>query len=422
MDVYRFVSDFGTNGIRMALCLYLIVKVLELSLNIRKNIVLAVAGAMLVTICSVLSISQYQLLCIEGVLILVIIAMHDRQKLRMTLFLTVFYEIGVFLWELIISSGLGILFAKEAFVNSTTMEYELATWCVRVLMILLAVLWYWRSDKMSGFKVASFIAILTFFGMITISEQSVIELDGELLSHGMLLTIIFMFAIVIYNLRRHYEMEKEVARLRTEQNELLEKDYRNLNQIYTANAKLYHDLHNHMEILHGYLRQRKLEEAESYLEELRTPIKDIIQTVWTGDEAIDYLINSKLTVMKKEGMQVCANIEYPHNIKIKGADMTAVLGNLLDNAMEAVAKCSREKRFVNLTIRRINQMLIIKVENSYEETPHRKDGQMETTKEDKQHHGWGLKSAKAAVEQYDGTLEISFKENVFRAVATLYFE
>ena len=102
--------------------------------------------------------------------------------------------------------------------------------------------------------------------------------------------------------------------------------------------------------------------------------------------------------------------------------MTAVLGNLLDNAMEAVTKCSREKRFVNLTIRRIHQMLIIKVENSYAETPHRKEGQLETTKEDKQHHGWGLKSARAAVEQYDGTLETSFKENVFRAVATLYFE
>jgi len=420
MEEYRLFLEFGANGMCMAVCLYMIAKVLTIKVKPKRMIGLIVVGALLVTISGLFSFSIYQQLCTEGVLAMAIIAMHDRRKLRMTLFLTIFYEIGVFLWDLIVSAGLGILFAEEAFVNRNTLEYTLAIWCVRILMVLFVVLWYRGNDKINGFKI--FLPILTLFGMISIYDQSVIELDEELLSNGMLFAIIFVYAILIYNLSRGYEREKEVARLRAEQNELLEKEYNKLNQIYTANAKLYHDLHNHMEILHGYLKQRKLEDAESYLEELRTPIKDIIQTVWTGDEAIDYLINSKLTVMKKEGIQVSTNIEYPHNIKIKGADMTAVLGNLLDNAMEAVIKCRREKRFVNLTIRRINQMLIIKVENSYAETPQRKEGQLETTKEDKQHHGWGLKSARAAVEQYDGTLETSFKENVFRAVATLYFE
>ncbi len=143
-------------------------------------------------------------------------------------------------------------------------------------------------------------------------------------------------------------------------------------------------------------------------------------TIWTGDEAIDYLLNSKLAVMKEENIISQVNIEFPSNTNIRSADLTAVLGNLLDNALEAVRACE-EERFIALTIRRINHMLIIKVENSYAKEPVLKNGVPETTKEDKKHHGWGLKSVRVAAQQYNGTLETSFKDNKFRAVVTMFY-
>ena len=216
-------------------------------------------------------------------------------------------------------------------------------------------------------------------------------------------------------------MEKEVARLQTEQAELIKNDYQNLNQIYTANAKLYHDLHNHMEMMHCYLTQGKVTDAISYLEDLRAPIQEITQTVWTGDEAIDYLINSKLSHMQAKQIETKVNIEFPRNTNIRSADLTTILGNLLDNAMEAAQKCKEGHRFVYLTVRRINNILIIKVENSFEEQPVMEDGEIQSSKEDKQRHGWGLKSARTAAESYDGSLETSFHDNVFCAVSTLFF-
>ena len=56
------------------------------------------------------------------------------------------------------------------------------------------------------------------------------------------------------------------------------------------------------------------------------------------------------------------NIEYPQHTNIRSVDLVAILGNLLDNALEAVESTEGKLRFINLTIRRINEMLIIKLE------------------------------------------------------------
>jgi len=326
----------------------------------------------------------------------------------------------VYLWEFIISVVWAVL-GSGKFPIQDVPEHLLIVWCVRLLLIGLAVLIGRRDYNASeAFRLAGGIAVATLFAMIAVSEQEIVVADEEVLSSNMLWAIIFVFAILIYKISYQYEMEKMVAKLQTEQKELLQKDYQHLNRIYTANARLYHDLHNHLEIIRSGIKQGKTDEALQYLDELQEPIRNITRTVWTGDEAIDYLINSKLAVMKEENIVTKVNIEFPPNTNIRSADLTAVIGNLLDNALEAVRACA-ENRFINLTIRRINHMLIIKVENSYANEPVLKNGVPETIKEDKTHHGWGLRSVRAAAEQYDGTLETSFKENTFRAVVTLFY-
>ena len=118
-----------------------------------------------------------------------------------------------------------------------------------------------------------------------------------------------------------------------------------------------------------------------------------------------------------------AQVEFPHHTNLRSADLCAVLGNLLDNALEAAQQVpEKEERFVCLTIRRINQMLIIKVENSFCIPPVFGDGTLTTSKEKNGLHGWGLKSAQTAAEKYDGTVQTSYTDNIFRAVATLSYQ
>ncbi|MBE5865926.1 MAG: GHKL domain-containing protein [Lachnospiraceae bacterium] len=420
MEWYVWISLFLTNLIRNSVCLYLIHKIQGFPKLGKKTYSYSVGVAVAVTMCTQFSLLPYQLLGIEGALLFGLVYFTSNRKPGRGLFLIIFYEVGVYLWEFIVSVVWALL-CSENYFSQDLAEGMPAVWCVRLLILGLTV---WTGlkdyDASRGFCLASGIAIATLFAMIVISEQSIVVLDSEEVSFHMLWAIIFIFAILVYRLTYQYEMEKMVAKLQTEQKELLQKDYQNINRIYTANARLYHDLHNHLEVIRSGIKQGRMEEALQYLDELQAPIRNITRTVWTGDEAIDYLLNSKLTVMKEEKIESKVNIEFPPNTNIRSADLTAVLGNLLDNAIEAVKACE-ENRFINLTIRRINHMLVIKVENSCAKEPVLKNGVPETTKDDKTHHGWGLKSVLAAAEQYDGTLETTFKENKFRAVVTMFY-
>ena len=201
----------------------------------------------------------------------------------------------------------------------------------------------------------------------------------------------------------------------------MKRDYQTLSSTYAANAKLFHDFHNHIDILRNYLMTGSTDKAIGYLDNLYSPIQGFTQTVWTGDEIVDYLINSKISLATSQNIQIKTNIEFPRHTNIQSVDLTAILGNLLDNAIEATIGVAENLRFINITIRRINDMIIMKVENGCKTAPEMSEGMIQTSKSNKSLHGWGLKSVQTAVERYDGTIEAGYDDHTFRAVVTLSY-
>ena len=303
------------------------------------------------------------------------------------------------------------------------MESLAGVWLTRALMLGGAVMLIRQSGQSGGaMRSLSVLVILGMVGAVTLSEQKTLPLDEDLVGTWIILSMVLMFAILFYRVNRQREMESEIARLKQEQAEIVERDYQALRRTYEGNAKLYHDLHNHIEAIYQCLLQGDTEEAARYCEDLRTPVREISQTVWTGDKALDYLISSKLALAEQEHIKTKVNIEYPHNTNIRSVDLTTILGNLLDNALEAAQAAPDGLRFLNLTIRRINAMLIIKVENGYGHDLKREDGKLLTTKSDRAFHGWGLKSVQTAADRYDGTISTDDKDGIFQSVVTLSFQ
>ena len=277
-----------------------------------------------------------------------------------------------------------------------------------------------RSDV--AMRSLSILVMLGMFGAVTMSEQRILLLNEDLVGTWIILSVVLMFAILFYRVNRQREMESEIAQLKQEQAEIVERDYQALRRTYEGNAKLYHDLHNHIEAIYQCLVQGDIGEAVQYCEDLRAPVREISQTVWTGDKALDYLISSKMAQAEQERIKTKVNIEYPHNTNIRSVDLTTILGNLLDNALEAAQAAPDDLRFLSLTIRRINAMLVIKVENGYGNAPIREDGKLLTAKKEKAFHGWGLKSVQTAADRYDGTISADYKDGIFRSVVTLSFQ
>ncbi len=431
------ISGLLTNGLRILVGFYLMTTILKWDTLEKKAVVLAGAGAVVEFFVSRLSLSQVQFLSVDALLLFLGIRLLEqsvqatnrgnvtkqRGENRIYLFLIIFFEIGVALWEFILSVGCALLFQNASFLQPKSPQHLPAVWLVRGLLVVACMLLH-RNQKQGkdSFPMAVALAVASLMSIVFISSQTVIYIEEDILSTWMILTVVFMFAIMVFNMNRQYEVEKENANLKAQQAELLQKDYQTLNKTYSANAKLYHDLHHHVESLYQMLKQEQVDKALEYLEDLRRPIKEITKMVWTGDETIDYLINSKLSEAQSEGIKVRTNIEFPRHTNIRSANLVAILGNLLDNALEAVRKSRGQQAFIHLTIRRIHNMLVIKVENSMSEALFIEDGQIQTSKSDKKMHGWGLKSARTAAEEYDGTIEIMVEENTFVAVATLFFE
>lgn len=419
---YQILSYLLTNGLRLVFGLFLVAKLTEFSLE-KKVLLLGALSSCLITVFQIVAVPTTGILSAEIMIVSAITWYYYQDKLRLCLFLIFFYEIGVALWDFLLSAGLGILFHSEKFINPDVPEILIGIWLTRLLMLGIAITLGKQQQKPAGaIQLVSVIVILGLFGAVTLSQQTILSIDEDQVGTWIILSLILMFAILFYRVKRQREMELEIAKLKQEQAEILERDYQALSRTYADNAKLYHDLHNHIEAIYQCLTRGNIQDAVQYCEELRTPVREISQTVWTGDKAIDYLISSKMALAVQEHIQTKVNVEYPRNTNIRSVDLTTILGNLLDNALEAAETVPKRLRFLHLTVRRINAMLIIKVENGYSEAPTQKNGNLLTSKIDKAFHGWGLKSVQTAAERYDGAVNIDYVDGIFKTVVTLSFQ
>ncbi len=420
------LSNITTGSVRTIIALFIIYRLLATKKENKNSVIIAAIGIVVISvILSITGLSDFYRMVSEVVWIVICASYFQNADIRMSLFVSIFYEIAISLCQFLVAAWLGVIFHLSEFLNYGTAYGQISVWLFHALLII-GALYILKKPNMTGktaFRFASIIVIITFIAIITLSQQTILFIADDTLDMWMILEVILMMAVLIFNINRQYEFEKELARLKTEQAELLERDYTTLNNAYAINAKLFHDFHNHIAFLRHLLSNAKLEEAIQYLDELQTPVQKITKTIWTGDEMVDYIINSKAATAKEHNIQYEAQVEFPRHTNLRSVDLCAILGNLLDNALEAAEQVpEKEKRFIQLTIRRINQMLIIKVENSFSNPIILQDGVLTTSKVKNGLHGWGLKSAQAAAEKYDGTVQTSYKDKVFKSVATLSYQ
>lgn len=426
IDVLVLISSILAGSLRVALCLFLIYRLLNTEHPTMKTFLIGLIGIAVILLgVHLLNGTDFYRMVFEALWIAGSAAYLLKANIRMCLFVGIFYEIATAFWNFLTSASFGILFQSNAFLDNRTLFGQAAEWFVNGLLVVLMIYIAKRSDmnRQEAFRLSSVIALVGFIAVVTLNEQDTLEIPDDTIYMWLVLSVVLMMSVLMLNISRQYEVEKELATLKSEQVELLERDYTTLNNAYAINAKLFHDFHNHIGVLRQLLSHQKTAEAIQYLDELQTPVQEITDTIWTGDETLDYLINSKAQAAQAGGIIYQVQVEFPRHTNLQSADLCAVLGNLLDNALEAVQQIpEKEERFIHLTIRRIHQMLVIKVENSCQAAPAENDGTLKTSKEENGLHGWGLKSAQTAAQKYEGTVQTFYKDGIFRAVATLSFQ
>ncbi len=206
-------------------------------------------------------------------------------------------------------------------------------------------------------------------------------------------------------------------------NTVLEENYHLLTDLYRKNEHLYHDMNHHLQMIYHLAKKNGISEITEYINAISAPIDGLSDTTWSGVDIVDAILNHTLLEAQKQGIGMDVNAEFPNDCNITSDDICVILFNLLDNAMEACLRRMRQTgspAHIKVTIRRIHQFLIIKIQNPCI-PPRKLFGIFPTTKTDVRHHGIGLRNVREKVEKYNGSLEIEVEDDIFTATALLFF-
>ena len=143
----------------------------------------------------------------------------------------------------------------------------------------------------------------------------------------------------------------------------------------------------------------------------------------TGNKCIDALINVKYTTAKEKGIDFILKIFIPEELPINQCDMGIVLGNILDNAIEATEKCNSSAKKIEIIMGIKKEALVLVVKNPLAGSLKRnKDGKLLSTKEDSKRHVYGINSVIKVARKYNGDVIIEEEGGEFVITVTMNLE
>ncbi|MBD5513899.1 MAG: sensor histidine kinase [Lachnospiraceae bacterium] len=205
------------------------------------------------------------------------------------------------------------------------------------------------------------------------------------------------------------DMEKRLSDIRDDydkQQEMAEEIRRIQQQI----GLLKHDMKNHTLVILSYLEENKTEEARQYAGEILDKLNRMYTYVNVGNSLLSYIINSKLSMAKEQGIEIKAEIENLPFSYMDSVDFSSLLNNMLDNAVNGALESEGKRLEVNIVSEK--GFDVITVKNSIDGSVLKDNPELATSKEEPG-HGYGMKQMKAVTEKYEGNIDIYEKDGMF---------
>lgn len=237
---------------------------------------------------------------------------------------------------------------------------------------------------------------------------------SEFFLFGILYALSIMLLIaMIFILQSYRLMEKKIYAKKLHDMEI-DMAYERVKKEYERKSKVLHDFKHQLAALAAYLKDGAYENAKTYLQAMTKELdmSPSAKTLRTGSPLADMILDSKLKTARAYGIQTRADIQNLSN-PLSERDMSILLGNLLDNAIEAsVLSPEGEKKLLIQMIGK-GAIMIIHIENSIGQMPVEKNGQLVSSKADSAEHGWGMKSIRSIVEQNHGRMKYAYDDKTF---------
>ena len=248
--------------------------------------------------------------------------------------------------------------------------------------------------------------------VLSLGKQEIAFLRVKIFLFINFLFILFILFIYVYN------MKNSISELVEMQKNLYAQGYENITLRRHEKERLFHDMKNHLLVIHGMVQSEQLEQLEEYVNKLYSSYGNTQN--YTGKRLVDYLISEKVAYAKRCGISVyleCGSLTESRTGE-EDMDWAAVLGNLWDNAIESCERFTAKKRYIRFHLKQSGGIVRIQMENSCPAVTKRTG--LTTLKNPNEVHGIGMRSIRYVISKYHGALDWECRGETFMIHITMY--
>ena len=189
----------------------------------------------------------------------------------------------------------------------------------------------------------------------------------------------------------HYSMQEQYyEKLRTEQEET---------------RAMFHDINKYMQAMRTLAAEANVAEVNQMMAETQELFESLTTVVDVGNSIVSTILNEYQEIAEDANIPFDFDVSVPKNMGISAVDLYVLLGNTLDNAIEACQSLPTEERYIRIQMRIYHNIFFYQIENPYsKEYPQRSRGKS---------HGYGLQNVQKCVKKHDGHMSISQDGNKF---------
>lgn len=284
-----------------------------------------------------------------------------------------------------------------------------------------------RVKKISGKMFGCFVTVpVAGLGLMAVIPY--IREEGKELSSMDFVVLLFLLLLVCGTLALFYvftkysqlqeeRMMREVSQTKYEERRQRHEKEGDLEQKYKEHI---HDIKYYLKQIGIYMNEKRFDEIKDVLEELQVGIYQEEKNIVCANHFLNAIFVDLKGEAQKKGVETDIFVEAGFKIEyMKEIDITVIMGNLLDNALEAAAKCRDGKIWVNLYMQNQGNLAVFSIKNTYTEKIVKKGNTFLTTKKEKWGHGIGLQSVSHLVDSYNGYMQQDFDENTYEVIVII---
>lgn len=413
-SVYDLIETINS-AIEILIIAFFYHRIFERKYNFYVPYIISYGTAFAILLASSLCVpSPYIRICVTFVILMLISHLMYCGSNIVKLFSSIYFLLIIFISETLFAGILAIMgYGNPAELLESNMGRVLGMIGTKIFdfwLVVYSCRIYKNKVKSLPFRYWVLIILMPFLSAVILNQIFPANQSGNNVMIGYIISVcgVLYLNFSVFNYFESYDKQIKLAALE----QIMEREsenYRAIANSYTEIRNIKHDLKNQVTVLNDLIKDNKYDEAKQHINQLYKDVEKVTSVCYTGNSAVDSIINLKGDYARSR------NISFLSKIKVNTIDFDTIgvcriLGNALDNAIEACERMDIDEKCVCAAIHQLENKLIIEIENTSLPVD---VNNLTTSKKNKEAHGIGMQSIRQTAESMNGYVSCNYENGYF---------